>query len=155
MKCQDAEHLILLQDSGEMAEAKASPLAAHLHDCDPCQQFQHAMFESKNAFDALDDPNSKLIQDILIEARLQAPEKKKSKIILFRPAWAAAACLLIGLGIFFTNLSPNKVGMELMVTDTQMLKSSDQMASVMYDGISDDDMAFNFLMTYEDTYASL
>ena len=150
MKCQEAEQFILLQDSGEMAENMANPLAAHLHDCDPCQQFQHAMFESHNAFEKLEEPNSKLIQDILREARLQAPEKKKAKTILFRPAWAVAASLLIGLGIFFTNFSPNRVGMELMVTDTQMLSSSDQMASVMYGALSDDDLAFNFLMTYEE-----
>ena len=89
------------------------------------------------------------MQDILREARLQAPEKKKSRIILFRPAWAAAASLLIGLGVFFSTFSPDKVGLELMVTDTQMLNAADQLESVMYDGLSDDDLAFNFLMTYE------
>jgi len=149
MKCQEAEKLIILQDSCEMAEKMANPLAAHLHDCNPCQQFQHALLESQHSFQSEEEPSTKVMQDILREARLQAPEKKKSRIILFRPAWAAAASLLIGLGVFFSTFSPDKVGLELMVTDTQMLNAADQLESVMYDGLSDDDLAFNFLMTYE------
>ena len=36
------------------------------------------------------------------------------------------------------------------VTETQLLDSEDQVVSIMYDGLSEDDLAFNFLMTYRD-----
>jgi predicted anti-sigma-YlaC factor YlaD len=149
MKCQEAEKLLLLQDSGEMAAKRANPLAAHLHDCDPCRKFQHALMEAHNSFQTLEEPSAKVMQDILREARLNAPEKKTARIFALRPALAMAASLLIGLGIFFTNFSPDKVGLELVVTETQLLSSSDQLVSVMYEGLSEDDLAFNFLMTYE------
>ncbi len=40
--------------------------------------------------------------------------------------------------------------MEFVVTETQLLSAEDQIVSVMYEGLSDDDLAFNFLMTYEE-----
>jgi hypothetical protein len=36
------------------------------------------------------------------------------------------------------------------VTETQLLDPDDQVVSIMYDGLSEDDLAFNFLMTYRD-----
>ena len=149
MKCEKAETLILLQSSGEMAEKMAHPLAAHLHDCDPCHQFQHALMESEQSFQLVDEPPVKIIQDILRDARRNVPEKKLAKIIALRPILAMAASLLIALGLFFTAFSPDQVGMELVVTETQLLNSTDQIISVMYEGLSEDDLAFNFLMTYE------
>ena len=149
MKCEKAQKLILLQDSSELADHMDSPLSAHLTDCDPCRQFQHTMRESKNAFVSTEEPGGKVIQDILREARLNVPEKKPAVFGALRPLVGVAASLLIGLGIFFTAFSPDKVGMELVVTETQLLESSDQLVSIMYEGLSEDDLAFNFFMTYE------
>lgn len=155
MKCQDAEKWVLLQDSGEMPAKYEKALAAHLHDCKPCQQFQFALIESQNVFQPLKEPSATAVQNILREARVKAPEKKRAAIWLLKPAFAAAAALVIGVGLFFSAFAPDKVGMELMITETQLLTAEDQIASVMYNGLSDDDLAFNFLMTYEDSYASL
>ncbi|MBT8043012.1 MAG: hypothetical protein KJN98_07560 [Pontiella sp.] len=149
MKCLNAEKLMLLQDSGEMPARQANPLAAHLHDCKPCQQFQHALVESQQAFQAAEEPSAKALQNVLREARVNAPERKPIRIFGLKPALAMAASVLIGLGAFFTLFSYNRVGMELMVTETQLLEAEDQMVSVMYSGLSEDDLAFNFLMTYE------
>jgi len=150
MKCQEAEQLILLKDSGEMAKKQANPLAAHLHDCESCQQFQHTLIESKNSFQFAKEPPAEIMQNILREARVNAPEKKRLAILRLKPALAMAASLLIGLGIFFSAFGPDKVGMELVMNETQLMEFDDQLVSVMYSGLSEDDLAFNFLMTYEE-----
>ena len=149
MKCQDAEKQILLQDSGELAAKQARPLAAHLHGCKPCRQFQHALVESQGIFQTVEEPGAKAIQNVLREARLNAPEKRHLAIFRWKPVLAMAASVMIGLGFFSLTLRPDKVGMELVVTDTQLLESEDQFVNVMYSGLSEDDLAFNFLMTYE------
>ncbi len=149
MKCLNAEKLMLLQDSGEMPARQANALAAHLHDCRPCQQFQHALIESQHAFQTVDEPSAKAIQNVLREARVNAPEKNPVHVFGLKPTLAMAASVVIGLGAFLTLFSYNRVGMEFMVTETQLLDSEDQMVSVMYSGLSEDDLAFNFLMTYE------
>jgi hypothetical protein len=59
-----------------------------------------------------------------------------------------ASSLAIVLGIILSNSSPDKVGMVFTVTETQLLDPDDQVVSVMYEGLSEDDLAFNFLMTY-------
>jgi predicted anti-sigma-YlaC factor YlaD len=149
MKCQDAEKWILLQDSGELSRSRVNALAAHLHHCTSCQQFQHALIESHSAFSAEQEPDIKLIQDVLREARRNAPEKSIIKLRYWKPALALAASVMIGIGIFSLTLRPDQVGLELLVTETQMLEADDQIADIMYSGWSEDDFAFNFLMTYE------
>lgn len=149
MKCNDAEQLILLKDSKELAQKRDGALAAHLHDCDPCRRFQHAMVEAQLAFPTDQEPSATILNNVKREARWLAPEKK-TKIILLKPALAIAASLLIGLGIFFTALQTERVGLELVMTETELLEASDQMVSVMYEGLTEDDLAFNFLMTYEE-----
>jgi anti-sigma factor RsiW len=155
MNCQHAEKWILLQDSGELSNKHNNALAAHLHDCAACQQFQFALIESQNCFQTLEEPSIKAVQNILREARVNTPSKKRAAIWALKPAIAVAASLVVALGFFFSSFGPDKVGMELVVTETQLLNASDQISSVMYSGYSDDDLAFNFLMTYEDSYASL
>ncbi len=150
MKCQDAEKLILLQDSGELAGKQANALSAHLQDCEPCQQFRHALVESQNAFLNLEEPSAKAVLNVLREARLNAPEKKPTKIFNWKPALALASSVLIGLGFFSLTLRPEKVGMEMIVTESQLLETEAQIADVMYSGLSEDDLAFNFLMTCEE-----
>ena len=158
MKCPDAEKLILLQDSGEMPEKRANELAAHLHDCEPCQEFQFSLIESQVHFQSRqEDPPATAVQNVLREARVNAPEKKQSRLPVFglRQILPLAATLAIALGLFFGLYDPDKVAMELVITETQLMESEDQVATMMYEGFSDDDHAFNFLMTYEDSYASL
>ncbi|MEN8254538.1 MAG: hypothetical protein ABFR33_03615 [Verrucomicrobiota bacterium] len=150
MKCNDAEKLILLQDSGELAENRANALAAHLRKCAECLHFQQSIEESRLAIPAMEEPGAKVVQKVLREARRLAPEKKPTRIFGLKPALAMAASVLIGLGLFFSAFGPGKVGMELDVTETQLLESEDQIVSVMYSGLSEDDLAFNFLMTYEE-----
>ncbi|MEI6892262.1 MAG: hypothetical protein V5783_08835 [Pontiella sp.] len=155
MKCHEAEKWILLQGSDEITPQYERPLAAHLHDCEPCRKFMFSMIEVEHAFQATEEPSATTVQNVLREARLNAPQKNRATIWLFKPAFTAAAALLIGVGLFFSVYSPDKVGMELVVNETQLLTSEEQVALVMYNSLSDDDLAFNFLMTYEDNYASL
>jgi hypothetical protein len=94
------------------------------------------------------------VQNVLREARLNVPEKKTFALFAWKPVLAMAASIAVVLGLLMVP-DGNKVGMELVVTETQLLNSEDQAVSVMYEGLSEDDLAFNFLMTYEDSYASL
>ena len=50
----------------------------------------------------------------------------------------------------FSAFGPGKVGMEVVVTEGQLLEPDDQFVNVMYSGLSEDDLAFNFLMTYDE-----
>ncbi|RKX40599.1 MAG: hypothetical protein DRP64_12415 [Verrucomicrobia bacterium] len=149
MKCTEAEKLVLLQDSGELAGNRANILSAHLNECENCREFQQSIVESRVTFQATEEPGIKVVQDVLREARRLASEKKPARIFGLKPALAMAASVLIGLGIFFSAFGPGRVGMELDMTETQLLESEDQIVSVMYSGLSEDDLAFNFLMTYE------
>lgn len=149
MKCNKAEELILLNDSGELSGKKAGLLTAHVRECISCQKFQQALSMAVDIFQTGEEPSSVVVQNILREARLRAPEKRHASIFGWKPAMALAASLVIGFGIFFSTFNHNKVGMELVVTEAQLLEPEDQIVSVMYDGLSEDDLAFNFLMTYE------
>ena len=149
MKCNKAEKTMLLQDSGECSSRKDGVLAAHLHDCASCREFQQALVESKTLYALADEPNLKTLQNVLREARLKAPDRKHIRVFGLKPVLAMAS-LAIVLGIFLSNVSPDKVGMVFTVTETQMLDPDEQVVGVMYEGLSEDDLAFNFLMTYRD-----
>jgi len=150
MKCNDAEKTILLQSSGELSARNAGALIAHLHDCESCREFQHALLESENGYSTTDEPSPKTMQNVLREARRNAPDRQHSRIFGLKPVLAMASSLAIILGVVLSNVTPDKVGMVFTVTETQLLDSDDQVVSVMYDGLSEDDLAFNFLMTYRD-----
>ena len=150
MKCTEAEKWILLQDSGERSEQHGHALVAHLHDCEACQRFQHVLTETHSIALPAEEPSEALLNNIKREARLRAPEPKKSLLIYWKPALATAASVMIALGLFFTVYSPDRVGLELVMSDTELLDTQDQAISVMYAGLSEDDLAFNFLMTYEE-----
>ena len=150
MNCKNAEKSMLLRHSGELAARKFAALAAHLHDCASCRGFQHALAESERRCTLADEPKLKTLQNVLREARLAAPERKHAGIFGLKPVLVMAASLVIVLGVFLSNVTPDKVGMVFTVTETQLLDPGDQVVSVMYDGLSEDDLAFNFLMTYRD-----
>lgn len=147
MKCSKAEKMILLQDSGELAGRHNGALVAHLHDCEPCRRFQHALVESQRAFPPMGEPSAHVLNNIMREARKLAPESKQIRFAYWKPAVAMAAALMIGLGFFFASIRPDAVGLEMVMTETDLLNASEQIVSVMYSGLSEDDLAFNFLMT--------
>ena len=150
MKCNEAEKMILFQDSGELATKYEGALAAHLHDCAACCRFQHALIESQNVFQTMEEPSESVLNNIKREARKLAPESKRAKILYWKPALAIAASVMIGLGLFFTAVLSDSVGLELVMTETDLFDTQNQIVSVMYSGLSEDDLAFNFLMTYEE-----
>jgi hypothetical protein len=150
MKCNQAEKLILLEDSGELGVRRADPLASHLAGCEGCREFRQSIAESKRAFSAREEPGAKIMQDILREARRNAPQRKPARIFGLKPALAMAASLMIALGLFLSAFGPGKVGMELEVNEIQLMDSEDQFVDVMYSGLSEDDLAFNFFMTYDE-----
>ncbi|WP_372809048.1 anti-sigma factor [Pontiella sp.] len=151
MKCQDIEKLILLQDSGELPARQARRLAAHVHDCTSCQQFQHALIEAQHQFQDREEPTATAVQNVLRQARVNAPATGRKTIPLFglKPALAMAASALIALGLYVGSTNPNQVGMELVMSETQLLDTEGRSIQVMYEGFSEDDLAFNFLMTYD------
>ena len=150
MKCNEAEKWVLLQDSGELTGKYVGALAAHLHDCEPCRRFQHAMIEARDIFQATAEPSATVLNQIKREARRLAPETKQAKTVYWKPALAMAASVMIAGGIFFSNTRPDTVGLELVMAEIELLDIDDQMVSVMYSGLSEDNLAFNFLMTYEE-----
>lgn len=150
MKCRKTEKWILLQDSGKLSGKKERTLTAHLRSCEPCRRFQHALVASQDIFRAMEEPSAAVLNHVKREARRLAPEPKQAKIFHWKPALAMAASILIGLGIFFTLFRPDTIGLELVLTETELLGTHDQIVSVMYSGLSEDDLAFNFLMTYEE-----
>jgi len=150
MKCTDAEKLLILQDSGELTGPRTDDVAAHLRTCVECSEFQRSLTQSRLAMGAMDEPDTKVVQGILRKARLNAPQRKPTVYFGFKPVLALAASVVIGLGLFFSAFGPGKVGMELEVTNTQMMESEDQIVDVMYSGLSEDDLAFNFFMTFEE-----
>jgi predicted anti-sigma-YlaC factor YlaD len=148
MKCTEAEKQILLRDSGERSDQHGGALAAHLHDCNACRRFQHALMEARNTTQASEEPSETILNNVKREARRRAPEQKKAIFIYWKPALAMAASVMIVLGLLF---SPDRVGLELVMSDTELLDIQEQAISVMYSSLSEDDLAFNFLMTYEES----
>jgi predicted anti-sigma-YlaC factor YlaD len=150
MKCNIAEKTMLLNDSGELASRKIEALAAHLQDCASCRAFRNALVQSESFYSLAHEPSLKTMHNVLREARLNAPDRKHPWIFGLKPVLVMVSSLVIVLGVFLSNVTSDKVGMIFMVTETQLLDPNDQVVSVMYDGLSEDDLAFNFLMTYRD-----
>ncbi len=150
MKCYKAEKSILLQDSGELGNTKTASLEKHLAHCAACRQFRQALQASTSVFGEQAEPSAKSVQNVLRAARINVPVRKPWYIRGWKPELATvAASLFIAVGLFLGYYNPNRVGLEMLVTSAQLLNAEDQVISVMYDGLSEDDLAFNFLMTYE------
>ena len=150
MTCKTAENMILLQDSGELTGERSDALITHLDACADCRDYQRSIMESRLAMATMEEPDPRIVQNVLREARMLAPRKSMIRLFSLRPALAMAASLVIALGLFLSTFAPGKVGMEMDVSETQMMESSDQIVDVMYSGLSEDDLAFNFLMTFEE-----
>lgn len=150
MTCETAEKLILLQDSGELSDQDAAAVESHLRRCDKCRTYQRSLAAGRLAFGAMQEPDEQLVREVLQDARMLAPRRSVHLHIGLKPALAIAASLVIAAGLFFSAFSPGKVGMEWEVTDAQLMDSDDQVVDIMYSGLSEDDLAFNFLMTFEE-----
>ncbi len=150
MKCNNAEKLLLLQDSGELTNQQLGKLLTHIHNCEDCRSFQQAIVEIQENVQTRELPSETILNNIKREARKLAPQNKSFKIIYWKPAFALAASAMIGLGLFFSTYYPNRIGLELVMTETELFDIQDQIVSIMYSGLSEDDLAFNFLMTYEE-----
>ncbi len=149
MKCLEAEKSILLQDSGELGSSRIVELDEHLAGCDACRAFKQVLIASSSSFRAGEEPAVKTVQDVLRMARVHAPGRKHQHVFGLKPAMTLAAVAVAALGLFLGHYGPDRIGIEMMVTDTQLLTPEDQVVSVMYEGLSEDDLAFNFLMTNE------
>ncbi len=150
MKCNEAEKQILLKASGELKHPMEKRLAEHILECASCKGFERMLIETGEGFLAEAEPSAKVVQDIVRIARLQAPEPRRLSLRILKPALAMAASFVVIMGMVAGNLgSSNEAVTVLTVTDTQMLNPEDQVLSIMYDGLSEDDLAFNFLMTFD------
>ena len=150
MKCNEAEKWLIIEDSGENSGKHGGALAAHLHDCEACRRFQHALEESREVFETLNGPTDAVLNNIKHEASRLVPASRHTEIRYWKPALAMAASVMIGLGLFLSVFRPDHVGLELVMTETDLFNTQDQIVSVMYSGLSEDDLAFNFLMTYDE-----
>lgn len=149
MKCNTAEKWILLEDSGELSSTQSDPLSAHLRDCAACRSFGQVLAEARTASMPQEEPSQAVLNTVKRVAR-RTPETKRTKIILWKPALAMAASFMILLGLFLSTVRPDRIGLELVIADTELLGTQDQIVNVMYNGLSEDDLAFNFLMTYDE-----
>ena len=151
MKCIEVEKWILLEDSSEYSGRRGEALVAHLRGCESCQHFRHVLVKSRDIAQAIEEPSEAILNNIKREARRLVPEQKRSPLFIhWKPARATAASVMIALGLFLSTFSPDRVGLELVMSDTEFLDTQDQAISAMYDGLSEDDLAFNFLMTYDE-----
>lgn len=150
MKCNDAEKYMLLNDSGELSDNHVQALDAHVVSCPSCRQFMQILQEASSLVELAEEPSAKSIQDVLRAARVNVPIREHHSVFGYKSVLAAAASIAVLLGLLFGNLNSNKIGLEMFLTEAQLLDSEDQVVSVMYDGLSEDDLAFNFLMTYEE-----
>ncbi|MBN2163451.1 MAG: hypothetical protein JXR25_01080 [Pontiellaceae bacterium] len=149
MKCKEAEISILLQDSGELGSAKAKALSEHLSECAPCREFKQVLVGAASVSLPEEEPPIRAIQDVMRMARIEAPERRKKIFFGWKPALASALSFVFIMGVMSTGLHTDKVGMQLMVTETQLMEPEDQVVTVMYEGLSEDDLAFHFLMSYD------
>ncbi len=151
MKCNEAEKQILLKDSGELSDRYFEALETHVDTCVSCRRFAQLLAASNQVANLASEPSAISMQNVLRAARVNAPEKKKhASFFGYKPALASLASVVLLIGVLMGNINNNKIGMELFVTAAQLLDPEDQVVSVMYEGLSEDDLAFNFLMTYED-----
>lgn len=150
MKCGEAEKWILLQDSSEISSGHNEALCTHLRECAACRQFQHTLTITPDLFQATAEPPEAILNTIKREARRLAPEQKTAPIFHWKPALAMAASVAILFGIFLSAFRPDHIGLELVMIETELFDIQDQVVSTMYGGLSEDDLAFNFLMTYEE-----
>lgn len=150
MKCNEAELWILLQDSNELATSKQKILNDHLKQCTSCIQFQANLDLLQENTCPMEEPSPFIINNINREARKEAPQPKLSLVRSWKPAIGIAAGLLMALGLFFSKTPVPAAGIDLTFTETELLEPHDQLIDVMYSGLSEDDLAFNFLMTYDE-----
>lgn len=159
MKCQRAEKLILLRDADELGSRRAAALEEHLNTCSSCREFAKLMTESMRGVNINEEPSLRAVQNVLRAARQRAPAASRSvPVLMLKPALGFTAAIMIGLAVFSqyggnnteTVIPAASNGMVLVVNDTQFLEPADQVIDVMYSGLSNEDLAFNFLMTYVD-----
>ncbi|NCC50429.1 MAG: zf-HC2 domain-containing protein [Spartobacteria bacterium] len=116
MKCNDYEQYILLESSNELDREQAARLQAHLESCPPCRAFKRDMLAIRD-YSQLDE-NALRISEftqfrISSEGRKAIEGRKGAEDNVgrgppWRLAYAAAAVLLIGMGIFlFSKDAPN------------------------------------------------
>ncbi len=88
-----------------------SEIAEHLEDCTQCREHLEKVRSKFAALDLLRE-DIKASEDLISRVLEQARQPVRTRIIPFRkPAWlgAAAAVLLVGSILFFTNLGKDKV----------------------------------------------
>ena len=151
MKCENAEKWILLTDSGELNDRRSKVLRSHLETCDSCRRFEKTLLFVKPVSEPLSEPPVATIQNIMREAR-RLNEPKSVKILYWKPAMAMAASVLIACGIFFaySSLGPSQ-NHPLAFMETYILELDNEISRSAEANQSEDDLAFNFLMTYEET----
>ncbi|MCF7848485.1 MAG: zf-HC2 domain-containing protein [Kiritimatiellales bacterium] len=147
MKCKNAEKWILLNDSGELDARRADLLRAHVETCESCRQFEQMIVTLKPACEFCAEPPATVLNNILREARKQV-ESKTVQLIYWKPVLAMAASVMIAIGLFFSHSGPGFSG-DIAFTESDILELDAQIAGVMESGLPEDDLAFNFLMTYE------
>jgi len=149
MKCFEAEKWILLKDSGELDAKRRKLLQAHLENCESCSEFEQMLKTVKPACEVYVEPPAEAVYNVLRNARNRRG-KKSLRMLYWKPALALAASVLIVLGLFFSYLKPAREVVPVF-TENDILDLDTQILTVMESGLSEDDMVFDFLMTYQGT----
>jgi len=146
MTCEKTKNQILLEDTARLS----AEVSTHLKQCESCRDFQQIVTQSKKIFLPADQPSEALVDQIKNEAQRLAPSRSLKIWRRLRPTLAMAASFAILLGFVLTN-TPQTEGISgLTLNETDLLNSQDQLLNVTTESFSEDDLAFNFMMTDDD-----
>lgn len=151
MNCKHYQKQILLQDAGELPKRQRIRLAHHIQACPACHALQEEIQTLHSASRANAEPSNAVLSSVHRMARQMAPTPRRATAYpLFKPAFVGAvASLAILLALIAKPSSSDKAYTEFVLLDAQLLEPHEQVAHVINNGFSDDDLAFNFLMTYD------
>ena len=147
MTCENIKNQILLKDTA----ALSSEVLAHIKQCQSCHEFQQTLKQSQHLFQPADQPSEALLNEVKREARRQTPSRSLHIWRRLRPLLASAASITILLGIVFTRHPQQKINPAIPFAEIEILDAQDQVASAVNESFSEDELAFNFIMTYDDT----
>jgi len=147
MTCENIKNQILLKEPA----ALSPEVLAHIKRCSSCQEFQQTLSQSQHLFQPTDQPSEALLNKIKHEARRQVPSHSLHIWRRLRPLLATAASVTILLGIVLTRHPQQKINPAIPFAEIELLDAQDQVASAVNESFSEDELAFNFVMTYDDT----
>jgi len=147
--CEQIKNQILLEDK----EGLPSEVLTHLEYCESCREFHGmiARFKTSPLFAAKDEPSLDVLNEVKREIRRRVPSRSLTVWRRWRPALVMAASFVVLLAFVLQKNTPQTANVGIVLTEMDVLDSQEQVANAMNDSFSEDDLAFNFVMTYDGT----